>query len=98
MSDKDTNEDIDSKAVSTKALWTSEDKAVLVHTLLREKSKGHWGDNNPKKQAWVACVAALAGSEKVTKSSPKDMSSIKSCWQRVSAPHHVEDMLRSKGP
>jgi len=92
MSKKDNKEEIDSKASSTKASWTSEDEAVLVHTLLNEKSKGNWGDNNPKKQAWSACEAALAGSEKATKSCCKDVSSIKSCWQRVSAPRAVESL------
>ena len=86
MSNKDANENIDTKPASKKASWSREDEALLVRTLLNEKSNGHWGDNNPKKQAWVACVAALAGSEKVTNSCPKDISSIKSCFQRVSAP------------
>jgi hypothetical protein len=76
----------------TKTAWTSEDEDLLVYTLLDEKRKGNWGDNNPKKQAWVACEAALAGSEEATKSSHKDVSSIKSCWQRVSALRNVEYM------
>lgn len=76
----------------TKTIWTTEDEELLVHTLIDEKRKGNWGDNNPKKQAWSACEDALAGSEKATKSCHKTVSSIKSCWQRVSVLDDVEYM------
>jgi len=85
MPKKDTK-DNSSNAASMKTLWTSADEALLVTTLLEEKHKGNWGDNNPKKQAWVACEAALAGLENATNSCRKDVSSIKSCWQQVSTP------------
>jgi hypothetical protein len=75
MSNKDTKEETNSKAAFTKTSWTSKDEAVLIHILLNEKSKGNWGDNNPKKQAWVACEVALAGSEKATKSYCKNTQS-----------------------
>ena len=94
MSDEETKEE--TTHIPTKAAWTNEDEALLVHTLLQERSRGNWGDNNPKKQAWVACEAALAGSEKVTKSCHKDISAIKSRWQRVSAPHDARYM-RAQG-
>jgi len=80
MPKKDTK-DNSSNATSTKTSWTSTDEALLVTTLLEEKRKGNWGNNNPKKQAWVACEAALAGLENATNSCHKDVSSIKSCWQ-----------------
>jgi hypothetical protein len=65
--------------------WTSADEAVLVETLVKEKAKGMWGDNNPKPAAWTACEAALAGSEKVSGGGPKVVAAItgKSQWQRV---------------
>ena len=73
MPNKDTKGEMSSNAVSTKTSWSSEDEALLVATLIEEKRKGNWGDNNPKKQAWVACKAALAGSEDATKSCHKDV-------------------------
>jgi len=79
-----------------KTSWSSEDKELLISTLLEEKRKGTWGDNNPKRTTWVACEAALRGSEKATNSCHKDIASIKSCWQRVSASLAVECM-RAQG-
>jgi len=95
MPKKDTK-DNSSNAASTKTSWTSADEALLVTTLLEEKCKGNWGDNNPKKQAWVACEAALAGLENVTNSCHKDVSSIKSCWQQVST-HCTLKYMRAHG-
>ena len=86
------NKEIKEEIAPTKTAWTSEDEEVLVSTLLEEKKKGNWGDNNPKKTAWVACEKALKDSEKVTKSCRKDVASIKSCWQRVSVSPVVESM------
>ena len=83
MSDEEIKDEI--VRVPTKTAWTKEDESLLVHTLLEQRAKGNWGDNNPKKQAWVACEAALVGSEKETRSCHKDIPSIKSRWQRVSA-------------
>ena len=65
----------------SKTAWTSKDEELLIHTLIDKKRKGNWGDNNPKKQAWVACEATSKGSEKATNSCQKEVSSIKSCWQ-----------------
>ena len=59
------------------------DEATLVETLVKERSKGNWGDNNPKLIAYTACEAALAGSEKVSGGSPKTVQAIKNQWQRV---------------
>jgi len=76
MSNKAKKEETTS--MPTKATWTNKDKVLLIYTLLEERSKGNWGDNNPKKQAWVAYEAALAGSEKATKCCHKDILAIKS--------------------
>ena len=63
--------------------WSRSDEATLVHTLAEQKTKGNWGDNNPKTPAWTAGVIALAGSEKISGGTPKTMQAIKSRWQRV---------------
>jgi hypothetical protein len=87
ISDEEIKEE--TTCMPTKTVWTNEDESLLVHTLFKEQSKGNWGDNNPKKQAWVACKAALAGSENETKSCHKDIQTLKSRWQQVSALHDV---------
>lgn len=66
-----------------KTKWTSADEALLVETLARERSKGNWGDNNPKPSAFTACEVALAGSERISGGVPKCIQTIKSRWQRV---------------
>jgi hypothetical protein len=58
--------------------WTSTNEALLVETLSKEKAKGHWGDNNLKPLAYVACETALVGSKNVSGGGPKTISAIKS--------------------
>ena len=84
MSKEEIKEETTSKPTPTKTAWSSNDEGLLIFTLLEEKRKGNWGNNNPKKQAWTTCKVALAGSEIATKSCHKDIPSIKSCWQQVS--------------
>jgi hypothetical protein len=63
--------------------WSCNDEAKLVLTLAEQKSKGNWGDNNLKPDAWTACKDALAGSENVSGGTPKTDKAIKSRWQHV---------------
>jgi len=63
--------------------WTTADEALLIQTLALEKSKGNWGDNNPKPVAFTACEVALAGSECASGGIAKGVPAIKSQWQRV---------------
>jgi hypothetical protein len=54
------------------AIWSRDDKSILIRTLKRAKEDSKWGDNNPKEAAWTACVAALLDSEKISKLSKED--------------------------
>ncbi|KAF8256442.1 Myb/SANT-like DNA-binding domain-containing protein [Lactarius quietus] len=74
--------------------WSQRNEALLVHTLADQKAKGEWGDNNPKKAAWVACVAALAGSEKESGGHPKTETAVKSRWQRLKQEFDTVKKLR----
>ncbi|KAI9452920.1 Myb/SANT-like DNA-binding domain-containing protein [Lactarius psammicola] len=74
--------------------WSCVDEATLVHTLAEQKTKGNWGDNNPKKSAWTACEIALAGSEKVSGGSAKAQPVIKSRWQRLKQEFDIVKKLR----
>ena len=76
---------IDSKSNNPKCntKWTPADEATLIDTLLKEKEKENWRDNNPKPTAYTAVEFALAGSEKVLGGSVKGILAIKSQWQRV---------------
>ncbi|KAI9441114.1 Myb/SANT-like DNA-binding domain-containing protein [Lactarius psammicola] len=74
--------------------WSCVDEATLVHTLAEQKTKGNWGDNNPKKSAWTACEIALAGSEKVSGGSAKAQPAIKSRWQHLKQEFDIVKKLR----
>ena len=71
----------DKKGTATK--WSRQDEAILVHTLTLEKLSGNWRGNNPGKGAWIACNAALAGSDEKSGGAPKNITTIKNRWQRV---------------
>jgi hypothetical protein len=76
----DNNKDDKGKVSTT---WQTKDEKILIGTLIKQKLASNWGDNNPKKAAWMACEAALIGTEKPG-SVPKNVNVIKNCWQRVS--------------
>jgi hypothetical protein len=76
------NDNKDDKA-KISAAWSTRDETILIETLVQQKLAGNWGDNNPKKAAWTACQAALAGTEKPG-GVPKNINAIKNRWQRVS--------------
>jgi len=73
----------DTKDTKGSTKWTAADEATLVETLIKEKRKANWGDNNPKPVAFTAVEVALAGSELVSGGAPKGVAAIKSRWQRV---------------
>ena len=76
--------DDDSAEAKASSKWTNADDTVLVATLTKAKMDGDWGDNNPKKVAWTACEAALKGSKMESGGAPKNGSSIKNRWNKVS--------------
>jgi hypothetical protein len=65
------------------AKWKSHQEAILVATLTEQKQISNWGDNNPKKTAYMACEAALAGTEGIDGGPSKSHLVIKNKWQRV---------------
>jgi len=67
----------------TSTTWSSKDETILIETLVKQKLASNWGDNNPKKAAWMACEAALAGTGKPG-AVPKTLNTLKNHWQRVS--------------
>ena len=67
----------------TSTTRSSKDETILIETLVKQKLAGNWGDNNPKKAAWTACEAALAGTGKPG-AVPKTLNALKNRWQRVS--------------
>ena len=71
----------DKKPTATK--WSRHDEAILVHTLTLERLSGNWRGNNPGNDAWIACKAALAGSDEKSGGAPKNITTIKNRWQRV---------------
>jgi hypothetical protein len=73
----------DNNKAKTSAAWSTKDETTLIETLVKQKLAGNWGDNNPKKAAWMACEAALAGTGKPGVV-PKNINAIKNRWQRVS--------------
>jgi hypothetical protein len=79
----DKKDKTDDKQDKTSTKWTAANEATLIHTLSDEKTKGNWGDNNPKKVAYTACERALADSEKRSGGVPKSFTTIKNRWQRV---------------
>jgi len=67
----------------TSTTWSFKDEIILIEILIKQKLAGNWGDNNPKKAAWTACEAALAGTGKPG-AVPKTLNALKNRWQRVS--------------
>lgn len=81
---QDVKKDNDNTEAKSSTKWTDADDAVLVTTLTKEKAKGKWGDNNPKKVAWAACELALQGSERQSGGAPKIGNSLRNRWNKVS--------------
>ena len=65
------------------AKWKSHQEAILVAILTEQKWIGNWGDNNPKKTTYMACEAALAGTEGKDGGPLKSHLVIKNKWQHV---------------
>jgi hypothetical protein len=75
-------DDIKDDKAKIPTAWSAKDESILIETLVQQKLAGNWGDNNPKKQAWTACEAALASADKPG-TTPKSLNTIKNRWQRV---------------
>jgi hypothetical protein len=75
------------------AKWTSSDEATLIATLMTEKVRTNWADNNPKPTTFAACVKALKGSEETSGGAPKGIAVIKARWQKVCGPFYVPDSV-----
>lgn len=70
--------------------WSQSDEAILLDTLADVKRDGkHWGDNNPKTEAWTKCEEKLKGSEKRSGGMPKTAKTIRNRWNRVSPPFSI---------
>jgi len=65
--------------------WKSHQETLLVAVMTEQKHIGNWGDNNPKKPAYKACEAALAGTENKDGGPAKTYLVIKNKWQCVSS-------------
>ncbi|KAJ8580704.1 hypothetical protein M405DRAFT_847468 [Rhizopogon salebrosus TDB-379] len=48
-------------SASTKMVWKSNDDAVLIATLLKEREEGHQSDSGFKPKSFVTCAEALKG-------------------------------------
>jgi hypothetical protein len=69
---------------STKAVWRSQDSALLIDTLLKECEAGHQSDTGFKPVTWTACALALQGSEVVSGGIMKTASSARDYFGKVS--------------
>ncbi|KAH8993776.1 Myb/SANT-like DNA-binding domain-containing protein [Lactarius akahatsu] len=85
---------MDEKPDKNPVKWSQADKAMLLQTLVDEKAKANWGDNNPKKVAWTACERALTDSKKKSGETPKSIQSIKNRWQRLKQEYDVMKEIR----
>ena len=65
------------------AKWKSHQEVILVAILMEQKRIGNWEDNNLKTTTYMACEAALAGTEGKDGGPPKSHLVIKNKWQRV---------------
>jgi hypothetical protein len=65
------------------ARWTAVDEATLIATLVIEKARANWADNNPKPTAFAACVKALEDS--ASGGAPKGTAVVKARWQKVTS-------------
>ena len=69
---------------STKAVWRSQDSALLIDTLLKECEARHQLDTGFNPVAWTACVLALHGREVVSGGIAKTASSACDHFGKVS--------------
>ena len=72
-----------SPSASTKTVWKSDDDAVLVATLLKEREEGRQSDSGFKPVSYVACAEALKGSEKRSGGPAKTSNSCYDHWRKV---------------
>jgi hypothetical protein len=68
---------------STKTVWKSQDSALLIETLLKEREAGHQSDTGFKPVAWTACATALKGSEVLSGGITKTASSARDHFAKV---------------
>jgi len=73
----------DKPSKSTKAVWKSQDSALLIDTLLKEREAGHQSDTGFKPVAWTACAIALKGSEVKSGGIAKTASSARDHFAKV---------------
>lgn len=76
------------------AIWSRDDESILIRTLKRPKEDSKWGNNNPKEAAWMACVAVLLDSKKISGGAPKSVKVVKRRWQCVRA-HALISCIKS---
>ena len=72
----------DKPSKSTKAVWKSQDSALLIDTLLKEREAGQ-SDTGFKPVAWTACAIALKGSEVKSGGIAKTASSARDHFAKV---------------
>jgi hypothetical protein len=70
-------------STSTKTVWKSNDDAVLIATLLKEREEGRQSDSGFKPKSFVACAEALKGSEKTSGGIAKSSGSCHDHWGKV---------------
>ena len=70
-------------SASTKTVWKSNDDAVLVATLLKEREEGRQSDSGFKPKSYIACAEALKGSEKTSGGVAKTSGSCHDHWGKV---------------
>ncbi|KAJ8583825.1 hypothetical protein M405DRAFT_866716 [Rhizopogon salebrosus TDB-379] len=70
-------------SASTKTVWKSNDDAVLVATLLKEREEGHRSDSGFKPKSFVTCAEALKGSEQTSGGIAKTSGSCHDHWGNV---------------
>jgi hypothetical protein len=64
-------------------VWKSNDDAVLIATLLKEREEGRQSDSGFKPKSFVTCAEALKGSEQTSGGIAKTSESCHDHWEKV---------------
>ncbi|KAG1858919.1 hypothetical protein F4604DRAFT_1518960, partial [Suillus subluteus] len=83
-------------SASTKTVWKSNDDAVLIATLLKEREEGRQSDSGFKPKSFVACAEALQGSEKTSGGVAKTSGSCHDHWGKLKKDFAVVKKLREQ--
>ncbi|OAX35831.1 hypothetical protein K503DRAFT_784794 [Rhizopogon vinicolor AM-OR11-026] len=83
-------------STSTNTVWKSNDDAMLIATLLKEREEGCQSDSGFEPKSFIACAEALKSSEKMSVWIAKSSGSCHNHWGKLKKDFAVVKKLREQ--